>query len=351
MTDSPYERPPNRRADLVTCTWFLASVALPCLAQLVFGGNPNSVLHENRAPARAPTAPRTAAEWAALPKAVDAYVNDQFTVRTTLVRAHNRIKYHGFRCSPAKAYTRGRDGWLFYTPGDERMIPGWRGVDPFTPAELSRWREHLEANERFFGARGIIYQVVIAPNKLNVYPEQLPPSLNKVGPTRLDQWLDAFKDSSVEPLDLRGVLTDAKPRQRVYYPLGTHWNDWGAYLTYVRLIERLRERGAPIGPALSEEQLSKTEAPVGETLGVQLLLPELVRSTMRLDPRRSGPPRQLPKAVIVQDSFGGTWRKFLSTQFELVETPLDREAIARENPAVVIHERVQRSLVNVPKAP
>src|SRR5262245_58909489 len=104
----------------------------------------------------------------------------------------------------------------------------------------------LESQRDFLARRGIEYVFAIGPNKESIYPEQVPPRYNRVGPTRMDQLvahLEAHSDFRI--LDLRPALrrarADDRPDVHLYFELGTHWNGRGARAAAREMQRRLGE--------------------------------------------------------------------------------------------------------------
>ncbi len=89
---------------------------------------------------------------------------------------------------------------------------------------------------------GIVYFVVIAPNKHSIYPEYLPEDLRPTNnPLRIDQLLAALKERNITNIiDSRSLLKSAKKEQQLYYKTDTHWNSVAGYLVPEFIASKLK---------------------------------------------------------------------------------------------------------------
>jgi alginate O-acetyltransferase complex protein AlgJ len=229
------------------------------------------------------------------------------------------------------------------------------------------------------GDPGSEYLLVIPPNKETIYPEFLPEWAHRPGVTTgMDQLLAHLKtNSTVEILDLRPALREARKRERVYLKTDTHWNQLGAFAGYQEMVRQLAAQlpglpppmkrdafevtyhgrpGGDLARMLAQEQ-SLTE-PDYVTLSPRPGMPQLERKRdASLLPKKWAPgeeplaienPRQKFKAVVFRDSFSEFLTSFLGYQFNRIVFIWQREwndsLIAREEPQVVIDEVLERYL-------
>ncbi len=367
----------RRLADAALALLFLAGICAPLLLRVATGEVDESVAREQRVAAPRPQPPRDRASLDAFPAAYDAWLGDTFRLRGTLIRWHNAVKLLGFGVSPAPNLIVGKDGWLFLD--QYRAIDCWRGIDPFTEAELERWRLTLEGRRDWCAARDMEYRFLVAPNKHTVYPEYLPGWLERAHPlTRLDQLtahMDARSDSRV--LDVRAELEAAKSAAVVYFPHGTHWNDRGAYVAYVAILESLGRAPLPLDAFDVQRPIERIPDWTGDTWATSLHLEDLVRQEAPvLAPRaprrariaehhmaRAGmidgtlehPDATLPSALMLRDSFANWLWPFLGEHFSRLTLDADRRFEERwiEDAGVdiVLEEMVERRIMEDPPAP
>ncbi len=247
----------------------------------------------------------------------------------------------------------------------------------FKHKELRAWQSLLETRRDWLAQRGIRYVFVIAPNKESIYPEMLPSWLAEARPkSKLDQFLAYMKtNSTVEILDLRPVLLEAKKIYSLYWLTDTHWNYDGAFFAHQELVRTLSRQlpGLEPLPAASFTRII-TQQPGGDLaakLGREQTMPEkeyalwqpippLRRLEMITAPQlvasnkwnQSTYPaftentNKKGTAIVFRDSFGGYWIPFLGYYFGKViyvwEDAWEPEFIEKERPVVLIDEMLER---------
>lgn len=355
-------------SEIVFIGLFLGIVCLPLVGKLL-PSEGAFALTENRRPAAFPTVDVMSPGWgfsiASFPRRFERYWDDSFAFRWYLIRAHSIIKL-ALGVSPSPKALVGQNGYLYYAA--EQSVDYFRAVKPFSARELTQWREELESRRAWLAERGIRYLVVVAPNKETIYPEFMPPELRPVSAdTRLDQLKrELLTHSSVELLDLRPGLRQAKQAQRVYHRTDTHWNDAGASVAYAEILAHLSRwfpelRGGTLPGSLVVHNTS------GGDLARILALDDRFRED-RIDFVPAAPQRARksadpggsdvamecadcggPRVVMTQDSFNTNLAPLLAEHFTRIVfvdgTRLDRSLIDRERPALVIQEFVERVLM------
>ena len=293
------------------------------------------------------------------PSECDAYVSDHFGMRPDLIRWNNILRVRLLGVSPVDSVILGKDSWLFYRSEalhDGDTMNDYRGDVPLPDEELARMEHILEENRREFSANGIVYLVVIAPNKNSVYGEYLPDEIEKLkSASRLDQLMAQMKSrSEVEILDLREALIRAKEEYPVYGKTDSHWNSYGAFVGYREIIRHLSTRLPDIQmdqPSIDGGRVAvERHLPGGDLLQMlfmQDLVPEDNHTRFNLAKLPDAPP--LNTLVFRHDSFGDNLYPFLRTMFrEIINIapfdPFDFDAIKRQRPDVVLHVFAERYL-------
>jgi hypothetical protein len=377
------DAPPSRTADWLVAGVFALALALPVIDRS-FAIDPVSERQPGASQALAdPFAPdlapgvRIAAlrERAAL----------EFGFRNALVLAHGRASLGLFAKSANENVVIGRDGWLFLRAED--ALDSHRNLRPFPPPLLDGLVASLDWQQRWLAERGIPYLLVLVPAKHSIYGEQLPDWAAPIrARSRSDELATRLAErTQVELLDLRETLRAAKRSEPVYHRTDTHWNAIGAYHGYRAVLER-------IGPALGLAALPRSafretsEAGFSGDLARMLGLRGVLRESERLlelrgpdravvvqtkqpafahQPRylesfatRNTPPGRsdAPRALILRDSFGDALFPYLAQHFShmafawadtfSIEALLP-ELVERGRPDVVVHIRVERSLMRL----
>jgi len=365
-------KPVRQVADLALISIFLAMIFLPPVAALL-GIGPATSLTEKRAPIVRPPLTLDLPGLTFFHRNFEAYWNDTFGFRSTLVRGYNRASMW-LGVSPSAKVVVGTDGWLFV--GEEySAVEYYRATRPFTPEQLVWWQRLLEGRHDWLAQHGIRYLLIVAPDKQSIYPEYMPAALNRVGTvTRLDQLVAHLEQhSDLQLLDLRGVLREAKAHERPYERLDSHWNDLGAWIAYAEIAKRLGvwfphmqpvplsdfERTWPAGQGNDLAMLlSLSDVMPGERL---TLVPRVPRRARLIPTDGTLPPGSvamlvtetgdpaLPRAVMFHDSFAQTLWPFLSEHFAHIayswQYNFDPGLIEREKPDVVLDEMVDRVLM------
>lgn len=370
---TPITRPRSRPlVERVLIAVFLVMISLP-LAARALPLDTAFAPSENRQPASFPSVKLKGWILVSFPKRFERYWNDSFGFRRLLIRWHSLAKI-ALGVSPSPKALIGKEGFLFYT--HERSLDYFRGIAPFTPAELGRWQRSLESREAWLRAHGSRFLVVVAPNKETIYPEFMPDVYRPLRPdSRLDQLLEHLRSrqSPVEILDLREPLRRAKASGLIYHRTDTHWNQAGAFVAYAEILRRL----SPWFPDMDAEPVSTKRVQRADSAGdlARLLALEDRFREARVDlvpqsPRRARPaalslPATIsnpgdfhavecpgcrgPRVIMYEDSFNTDLAPFLSEHFSRVvygaSSRLLTELVERERPGLVIHEFVERALM------
>lgn len=358
----------RRATDLALVVLFLVGITVPLIG-LVGGIDPNRIAGENRRLAAPPRlGPGGVRE---LRRQTDEWFDDHFGFRSTLVATYGRIQFGLFGGGSTRDVVVGRDGWLFYAR--EHTIEGHCGLlPPFTAAELTGWQQKIEQRRDWLAARAIPYVLVIAPDKVTIYPEMLPPAWQSTfGPTRTDQvlaWMAAH--STVEIIDLRPVLREAKARDRVYHRTDSHWNDIGAFAGYRRIAAWLHPKFPPLRPLTpTDVRREETVGVAGDLAGLLAIVAylreeriALVATTpsscvpVALTPLMAAherwyveayecPEAGVGRAVVIRDSFFDALQPYFTGHFRrvvYVRHMFASALIAAENPDVVVEEAIER---------
>ena len=329
------------------------------------------------------------ASW---PGAIDAAFQDHFGFRQKLIKTRSAFYLECLHMSPSPKVIAGKDGWLYYLKEDrlkETALSDHQGLRAFSEDELKTIAETIEYKKSWLEEREIRYMFVVAPNKESIYPEYLPRWVHRYGDrTRLDQLMAYLRaHTTAEILDLRPNLLEAKGPALIYEKQDTHWSHRGALIAYQDVCTRLQRWFPSIEPlGIEDFVVTKTRWP-GDLfcmLGlwprkdlwghIEKLSPKTPFTSLEiesdLDPRQPWPewassnlpvtkvnPSQDLRAVFFCDSFfrNPFNRNCFASHFRhsdfLVLRPtmhLLKVIIPLERPDVVIEERVERTLCEMP---
>ncbi len=317
------------------------------------------------------------------PGEFNAYYDDHFGFRRSLIYAHSLLKYFWLGISPIATVVSGKDDWLFYNA--QGNIENYRGTRLFDDVELERWGRRFAQTQEWLDDRGVAYLLVISPSKTTIYPEYLPDWVRKVSDrTRFDQlqgYLEA--ETSVDLLDMRPALLASKERERSYLQFDSHWSMYGGFVAYRAVAEKLRERfpeielleeddfrfvskerpGGDLATILHlYDDLSEVEAKLEWkdelayewSVGFDLLAPEL--PDRKVNELREHPSvtvhrerQDLPEILMFHDSFGPLMSRYLADATRrgvfYWQLPVNPEVVDKETPDIVLQEIGERLLM------
>ena len=350
---------------------FVILIALP-LASRIMPFSPITESMEKRELAEKPKL--TLKTLLSFPTQYEEYFNDHFGFRNLLVYWNNMIKVKYLEASPFPTKVIiGRDDWLFYA--GEGALENYRRRFIFTKQTLEQIRQNVEKRNKWFRSRGIAYYLVFVPEKQTIYPEFMPTSIQRMGKySKLDQVVSYLKKhSDVTVVDLReGLLRQKKKKDILYDRLGTHWNEWGAFVGCKQLINAIA-KDVPDVPSLKlSDYLIKREIVEGGELPDMIALQgsffkenvvkvvsknerqfKLLEGNLQQDKIESiviseNENNNLPRLVMFRDSFATRMIPYLSECFSrsvyVWSFGCDTNLIEREKPDIVINEVEERYL-------
>jgi hypothetical protein len=359
----------QRFFDTTTITLFVLALLAPTTDQLVRPDEArDSSLAEQRKPEPRPALPTSMSELARFPKSYEGHYEDTFGLRDKLLRWNGIERALGLGVVPAKTVELAGDGWCFFL-GD-RARESYRGLIPFTEGELDLWVKRLRERRDFAASVGAKYLFVMCPGKEVLYPERLPATWAKVGPSRLEQLFARLeREGDVPFLDLRPALRAAKEDDAeddwIYTRAGTHWNGHGAYAAYRAILARLAAdfpglEPVPFAACEAREKIDSLES-LARLLYLSDLLPQrhygVVPKTKHYEVLLETPPRtgsqfvtrrdgDGPRLLWLHDSFGPL--PLMSENFSYVQAhrvfEFSRDEVRQARPDVVLEMYVDRIL-------
>jgi alginate O-acetyltransferase complex protein AlgJ len=202
-----------------------------------------------RALAPSPGTPTDLVSVVQYPAAYEQWFVDHFGGRGRLLALNTRFTMGAFGVSPSDQVVLGNDGWLYFTSSG--IFADRRGEELLSNAQLELWRGVFEGRSKWLSARGVAYSVVVAPNKVTIYPEHLPwhHRTGQGAKTRLTQLVEHLRDhSTFRIIDGREPLRAEARSSRTYHATDSHWNDVGGFLCYQAIASEWTSRGVIDGP-------------------------------------------------------------------------------------------------------
>ncbi|MEQ1907048.1 MAG: hypothetical protein ABL888_22880, partial [Pirellulaceae bacterium] len=252
-------------AKIAMIVFFVVLIWLPTLDAL-FHWDQTPHVNENRQPAAFPQLNSGLAGIRNFISGLERYYNDHFGFRKRLIYWGQTWKREWFHETLQSGVVIGQKGWLYHAESFGLTEESRRATTPFTSKELEDWQTLFDSRRDWLNRRGIHYLVVIPSDKPSIYPEYLPGWVPKQNPvTKIDQLIAHMQNhSTVEVLDVRPVLLQAKQTRQVFYLTDSHWNQYGAFITCNELIRTLSRQMPDLSPlSLNLFDLAITNGPGG----------------------------------------------------------------------------------------
>ena len=380
-------------SSLIICVLFIFGISLPSLLWVVSDTKEISD-KEKRRLAQLPELRFDKSLFTEYPKQFEAFFNDHFGLKATLVDSNRIWQDAVFNKSAVRRIVQGEQGWMFLDVASS--VYDHVELIELRENVLPDWKQNLMNKKEWLNSLGIEYLFVPVPNKMTIYPEYLPNRISKhSGSTMLDKLfmqLDAgtpFKNyvnletfltlqKKHDITKLTHIPEKNQQRNDLYFHRDSHWTSLGAFLSYQHIIEQLQDIMPEQEPAISFDQLiSQSVEKKGDIarmgslnrteLHQQLVIkapcsiqePEVISNFKETEAYKLKP-KVLPskrscqnksgRAVVVHDSFGVYLQPFFAESFkEVVFMPsynlLGMESFLREfKPDIYIDIRVERNV-------
>lgn len=182
-------------------------------------------------------------------KEFDDYFSEHFAFRQPLVTADGRMKSALLGTSPNSDVIVGKNGWLYYGETADDYL----NINNLSERAINNICHNLDLVEKYCEQNNIDFTFFSAPNKNTVYPENMPfnyiPSESKDNLERISEKL-ADREYF---LDMKNVLLSAESNIPLYHKTDTHWNNLGAYVGHVGIMNKLGRESCSSGTSWHSE--------------------------------------------------------------------------------------------------
>ncbi len=168
------------------------------------------------------------------------YFSDRFAYRNLSVLYNSKFKFRVFQISSIPGIVHlGHENWLFHVR--PRLVKNTSTY--FTNDELFRVKQNLQIITQWFNLRGIKYYFMVVPIKPRIYPEMMGSMMKyQFRNSKLDQLYKYLKDDkTIRFIDVRDELIEGKKIRPTYIKTDTHWNQFGAFLAYQKIMKFLKK--------------------------------------------------------------------------------------------------------------
>jgi len=315
------------------------------------------------------------------PQAYETWYNDHFIYRENILKWYNLMNYN-FNKSPfPEKVVLGVDKWLFYNIKESDL---YKGKFMVSDDSIQMIVNELLYRKTELEKRNIKFYVLIVPIKAEIYPEYLPKYIKRTkNKTLTDKIIESIKlKPEINLITCKEELIEAKKSNNVYYKNDNHWNDFGAYITYLKLINKISKDFPILKKNIINKIHFKEDIQAGGNLANMISLDYLLNeknnkitienAKSKDAPKRNYPVVQgfgyaneyeiakcipdnlLPKAVIIRDSFFGALLPFVSENFSHSVYIFDKwqykfnlDIIEIEKPDIVILQMYEPHISNI----
>lgn len=302
------------------------------------------------------------------PREFEEWFEDHFGFRSAMIRFYRQTRFELGLLDSLNNVVRGKNDWLYYSGGGRGdTIQAYTGANTFSESELDRLQLYFETWGKWLEGQGVTFLVLIAPNKVSVYPEYLPGRISKSPfETRIERFLKRMSVSGIPIVfPLSELLEEKRSDSLLYYKLDTHWNANGAFVAYRALARELPESVQFFETDIEFDSSVRSGGDLTELLGVNSDWEDVAYTIQmnrgnwamdvgtndfsgnRMHRFRVDDPI-LPTALVFHDSFMEPMKSMLARHFsESVFSPdiaLKRDLILEIQPDFVVVEFTERGL-------
>lgn len=319
------------------------------------------------------------------PAAFDSFYNDNFALRSRIMRGFNYYNCVVLKKSPfPENVIIGSNNWLYMANED---IKAYRGIEKFSEQELLLLKNEFIKRKHYLASRKSKFYILIAPGKAYVHPDNLPYHYRLKHNSTWGEQLIAYmnKYSDIKFVDLFKTFRKLQAPDPLYYSLDNHWNKNGGYYAAQAFLKELKNEFPQIDLIRDQDYEMKTSP---RTIGnMKQLLGNLdIYQDLEYEPvRRSGfrakpvtrrdytPPAEFPhpaeyeikkeipgsdkpRLLIFSDSFGEYVFNYTAESFSRTTKifggwryVIDKNIVEKEKPDVVllvVHEPLIPSILN-----
>ena len=179
----------------------------------------------------------------------ESYYNDNLPFRSLIRNTWTNFNFYVLNESTTTQVLIGKnDGdisstWLFFQDENEsNAVKETQGIYKFSNEKEKSIINAIKENTEKLKEKEVELFYTIIPNKENLYKEKLPDNITIYDEkTRVDKLVDYINDETdiANVLYLKDSLNEAKKEEQVYYRQDTHWNEYGAFLGFKEIVNKI----------------------------------------------------------------------------------------------------------------
>jgi hypothetical protein len=237
------------------------------------------------------------------------FLQEGFSFREDYVRLHNSIQFGLFKSTDVDWIVFGNHNQLM----SKDQINAYLGVDSMSQKEINRNAYFIKALQDTLSKIGKRLYVAIPPNKVEIFPENLPSSYpEKSLVNNYEHFKRTFDQKNVDYIDFVSFFKQLKDKGDKYlFPKnGSHWNYYGSAKALQYLIEHIN-RSSP----LKADELVITNTYFNKENGgdpdifvtLNLLKDRISDTTLYPDVRINKNSSKKPRTIFITDSYFNNW--------------------------------------------
>ncbi len=261
-------------------------------------------------------------EWQ---KDYDRWFTDRMGLRGQLVKTWNQVNFTLFGKAQRHQGTHvivGRDRWMY----EEVYVTAYNRADNTPSGDLEQRVRDVKRLQDELEKRHIAFVLVLAPSKVEILPEHVPPHRLLPGRaerrTAYDRIAPMLVEAGVNLVDAHRFFKENK--DKLPYPLfsrgGVHWNYYGAGLVVEQVIEQIeRQTGKDlvnlaVTNAIVDDEPRGTDNDLGDLLNVWQRKSLAGPQVHPVFERRAGEDAFRPNVLLIGDSFARTLAEILDQE-------------------------------------
>jgi len=174
------------------------------------------------------------------PSKYESYLNDNFAGRSYFVEFYGWLNSNILhKKTLSKRYILGEENYIFSMP---KSLPLYTGKRSVTEEQLNRIGKEFLERQIYFKSKGVKMYIQVIPSKYKVHSDKLPLLLHKGKNHMGDRFVKFFRENTTIPIiDGTVIMADKRIKESVYLKYDTHWSKLGAFYVHSVLIDSMKK--------------------------------------------------------------------------------------------------------------
>jgi len=293
------------------------------------------------------------------------YFSKNYGLKESLLEYYLNFKINTLKESALpNQVVKGKNDWLFLGNKHHKSFNNAFGNDDFTKKKASQINNNLKKISTYLDSEKIPFYFVIAPDKNQIYSEQLPFQLKKNN-TRTNKLIKKIKsETNINCFSLHKVLIENKHKSELYIKTDSHWNSYGAFIGYQEIMKKINTQNLFKTEKIEDYNIIETLNFSGDLSN--MLLSSKKASNIIFERKKPNNIEVISytsysqhyknkngsgKLMIYRDSFTNALTPFFNNTFNEViyirGHNLNRKLINSFKPDVIILEKIERNLIHL----